>query len=188
MTLEDIGRKHGTDKSKLLHNFLVHYEEILKGRNIKTVLEIGIERGASLRMWAEFFPQARIVGLDNNPMTLINEGHIESFLCDQSKADVIQAVLNEHEIDPDLVIDDGSHFWSHQMISFNTIYPLLKDGSIYIVEDLHTSLANALFNDQVQNPLEYFRGLPNFTIIRHDNDHPVFKISITGIGIKGGGK
>jgi cephalosporin hydroxylase len=186
MTLEEVGMKYKTDKSKLLHDFLRHYEEVLRDKTIKTVLEIGIEWGASLRMWGEFFPEATVYGLDINPVTLINAGNIRSFQCDQSRPDQILKILIEHGIDPDLVIDDGSHFWSHQMVSWRTIWPRLRPGAIYIVEDLHTSLAQTLFNDQKENPLEFFRQRPDYTIIRHDNDHPVFKISITGIGIKGG--
>src|SRR5205814_7924687 len=39
----------------------------------------------------------------------------------------------------DIVLDDGSHVGSHQVASFRTLFPLLREGGIYAIEDLHTS-------------------------------------------------
>ncbi len=39
----------------------------------------------------------------------------------------------------DIVLDDGSHVGSHQRTSFETLFPLLNEGGIYLIEDLHTS-------------------------------------------------
>jgi len=35
----------------------------------------------------------------------------------------------------DIIIDDGSHHGEHQLISFNTLFPLLSPGGFYIIED-----------------------------------------------------
>ena len=40
---------------------------------------------------------------------------------------------------PDIVIDDGSHYSDHVRKSFLFLYPLLRPGGIYCIEDLHTS-------------------------------------------------
>ena len=39
----------------------------------------------------------------------------------------------------DLVMDDGSHVATHQRASFKTLFPLLSDGGLYLIEDTHTS-------------------------------------------------
>lgn len=39
----------------------------------------------------------------------------------------------------DVVLDDGSHVAEHQRASFQTLFPLLSDGGLYVIEDLHTS-------------------------------------------------
>jgi hypothetical protein len=39
----------------------------------------------------------------------------------------------------DFIIDDGSHVNSHQIESFRILWPFLKDGGTYIVEDVQTS-------------------------------------------------
>jgi hypothetical protein len=39
----------------------------------------------------------------------------------------------------DVVIDDGSHVPEHQLISFESLWPAVKPGGLYIVEDLETN-------------------------------------------------
>ena len=39
----------------------------------------------------------------------------------------------------DIVLDDGSHISKHIRSTFNTVFPLLADGGLYIVEDLHAA-------------------------------------------------
>lgn len=38
----------------------------------------------------------------------------------------------------DVVIDDGSHQAPHIISAFKTLFPCMKKGSLYVVEDLHT--------------------------------------------------
>ncbi len=37
----------------------------------------------------------------------------------------------------DLVLDDGSHRGHHIITSFRTLFPLLSDGGLYVIEDMH---------------------------------------------------
>jgi hypothetical protein len=39
----------------------------------------------------------------------------------------------------DVVVDDGSHVCSHQITTFKTLYPYLKPGGIFFVEDVTTN-------------------------------------------------
>jgi hypothetical protein len=186
MTLDEIGIKYNTDKSSIAHNFLNDYEKLIgkkKIKSIKTVLEIGVQTGGSLRMWRDFFPNAIIYGFDIDEKVLFSEDRIQCFKCDQSSASQIINIMKENNIQPDLVIDDGSHLWSHQLLTFNTIFPLLKKGSIYICEDLHTSFMDE-YKDSDTNPYEFFSkvdncimiekgGLPSRTcVIKKNTDSP----------------
>jgi hypothetical protein len=39
----------------------------------------------------------------------------------------------------DIIIDDGSHVQSHVRETFSIMFPKLKNGGLYLVEDLHTA-------------------------------------------------
>jgi hypothetical protein len=41
----------------------------------------------------------------------------------------------------DIIIDDGSHFNAHQILSFQHLWGALKDGGVYVVEDVQTSFS-----------------------------------------------
>jgi hypothetical protein len=47
---------------------------------------------------------------------------------------------------PDIVLDDGSHVAEHQKASFETLFPLLKEGGLYVIEDTHTSYWTETYN------------------------------------------
>jgi hypothetical protein len=39
---------------------------------------------------------------------------------------------------PDIIIDDGGHAMTQLITSFEVLYPYLKEGGLYLLEDLHT--------------------------------------------------
>lgn len=39
----------------------------------------------------------------------------------------------------DIILDDGSHFSKHIRSSLNTLFPLLEEGGVYVIEDLHAT-------------------------------------------------
>jgi hypothetical protein len=151
MTTElcELAKKHGTDKGEF-HRYTPHYHELFKDRRneVKKVLEIGIGDvpgmsntvpnyvpGASLRMWAEYFPNAEIYALDNMANLLINEGRIHSFCADQGDERSMRRILPELGTDFDLIVDDGSHAPEHQVSSAKILIPLLAVHGVYVIED-----------------------------------------------------
>lgn len=132
-TLNDIGLKYGTDKSSLLHNYLPFYEQYLP-KNPRKILEIGVDAGASIRMWREYFPEAEVHGLDlfnDKPIPDIEgvtfwEGH----QCD------LLLLTQLRSLEFDVIIEDCSHNCRDQWI---TLYGLVDSCNYYFLEDLHTS-------------------------------------------------
>jgi hypothetical protein len=51
-----------------------------------------------------------------------------------------EIVGNEFEDPIDLVIDDGSHMPEETKSSFETLYPLLRPGGLYVIEDWNWEL------------------------------------------------
>lgn len=154
MTLNEIGVKYATDKSTITHCYLDNYEKHLGSWRDKefTLLEIGVASGASIKMWREYFPKARVYGIDNNP-DCAGEG---IFIGSQTDLDFMASVMTKIGA-PDIIIDDGSHVGHDMMNSFKKLFRWVKEGGIYIVEDTHC-LYSEHYN-QGSKAFEFFTGL-----------------------------
>ena len=136
--LDASGIKYGTDKCSKEHDFLRKYQFFLEPwkNDAFTFLELGIFNGQSLKMWRDFFPNARVVGVDINPSAVNYVPDMECKIGDLGNIDFLTSLQSYK---PRLVIDDASHIWSHQLNAFFTLFPHLQPGGIYIIEDICTS-------------------------------------------------
>jgi len=121
-------------------HFTPEYERHFKAirNNPITLLEIGVGSGPSLQMWYKYFPNATIHAIDVHNQSVHNNDRVTTHVADQSKREDLKRVMDL--VGPvDLIIDDGSHIIDHQQISLGFLYPYLKPGGQYWIEDLHTS-------------------------------------------------
>ena len=134
-TLNDLGLKYATDKSTITHCYLDNYAKYFESWRDKefTLLEIGVAAGNSIRMWREYFPKAKVYGIDINP-DCAGEG---IFIGSQADLDFMASVMTKIGA-PDIIISDGSHVGDEEVITFKMLFPLLKDGGLYFLEDTHT--------------------------------------------------
>lgn len=148
------------DKDEV-HGYSEYYEKLFKHyKNLPiNILEIGIADwrcpGASLKIWYDYFPLANIVGFDNfwsevnynklNPNQVIEyskqfeNDRTKIFIGDQSNPSDIDkcASTTLSDLDVfDIIIEDGSHFPDHQMISLHGFIPYLSFNGVYIIEDI----------------------------------------------------
>lgn len=120
------------------------YDRIFKDKrnDSLSMLEIGIQNGGSLEIWAQFFPNASaIIGCDINKKCLelnYSVPSIRLFVGDANEHKINQGIIGVAK-ELDIVIDDGSHQSSDIIKSFSLYFPLLTSGGIYIAEDLHCS-------------------------------------------------
>jgi hypothetical protein len=126
---------------KWLH-YLPIYDRLFgqfAGRPVR-FLEIGVLAGGSMRMWRTYLgPLATIFGIDINHECASYGGTAGQVrIGSQADPDFLRAVVAEMG-GIDIVLDDGSHIASHQRASFDVLFPLLSDGGLYVIEDLHTS-------------------------------------------------
>ncbi len=105
-----------------------------------TVVEIGLAYGGSLQLWRDYLgPQIRLIGVDIDPVArTFEEPGVEVLIGDQGDPAFLQ-MLARHVGQADIVIDDGSHRVDHQILTFEALFPILRDGGVYVCEDLHTS-------------------------------------------------
>ncbi len=138
MKLDDIAQKYNTDKSSLWHNYTEKYEQyfsVLREQKIK-ILEIGIQNGYSLQTWRDYFPHAHIYGLDIVDCSAMNEDRVTTLQGSQNDLSFLKRINDAHG--PfDIIIDDGSHNSNDMKISFDFLFPLLRSGGIYVIEDIH---------------------------------------------------
>lgn len=94
--------------------------------------------GASMKMWSEYLPNAAITGVDINPASHLDTDRIRTFRVDQGSRESLRSFLDQHP-DPnfDVIIDDGSHRADHQQVSLEMLFPHLKPGGLYFIEDLN---------------------------------------------------
>lgn len=141
-TLDEIGLQYSTDKVSTLHGYLPKYEKFLpfdRDSSIK-FLEIGVQTGDSIKTFAEYYPNADIVGIEISPASKFVEEIVKCSIRigDQSDTSFLQSIVDEYK-SFDFILDDGSHQCHHQIISFEYLFPYLTSGGIYIVEDVSTS-------------------------------------------------
>ena len=141
--LTEIGNKYGNDKGPS-HDYLVIYEQYfapIKNKKLK-ILEIGFFDGSSAHMWEEYFPNAELHYIDINEECRRTAKNLSSrsflHIGDQSDTTFLASIINLVG-EFDIIIDDASHQCAHQILSFEYLFPHVKSGGIYIIEDLHTS-------------------------------------------------
>ena len=133
-----------TNVHKWHHYFDIYtkYFERYRDRPI-TMLEIGVYRGGSLRMWKDYFhPDSTIVGIDVDKSCQAHEIADQNvFVRIGSQADPAFLAKVNGEFGPfDIILDDGSHKTHHQILSFGALFrAALKDDGCYMVEDVHTN-------------------------------------------------
>ena len=133
-----------TNVHKWHHYFDIYtrHFDAYRDRPIK-MLEIGVFRGGSLRMWKQYFhPDSTIVGIDIDRSCKAHEIEDQNvFVRIGSQADPNFLAAVNGEFGPfDIILDDGSHKTHHQNISFGALFrSALKDGGCYMVEDVHTN-------------------------------------------------
>lgn len=138
-TLDELALKHGTDKSSKVHFYTRHYERYfapLRDKELK-ILEIGIQEGKSLKMWRDYFPNATIIGVDKVDSGQYGEDRVIIVQADQSKENQLLQLISYFG-SFDIIIDDGSHINKDMLLTFETLFPALNPGGLYVVEDLHT--------------------------------------------------
>jgi hypothetical protein len=147
MTLDQLAIEAKTDKASNGHNYTKVYETYLERHRYEPLViwELGIggyqhpdRGGESLKLWNDYFPNAKIVGVDyyqkdglGNFRTVIAQGS-------QDDEEFLKGLVRHWGL-PDLIIDDASHVCPLTIKSFEILFPILKPGGLYFCEDVHTS-------------------------------------------------
>jgi predicted O-methyltransferase YrrM len=164
-TLLRLSTLRSTPEEMVLAKTRSNIERCLEAyRDLRPVnaIELGIYEGGSVALLATLCRPGRLVALDLDPEPRLAleevlrrqglEGSVAlHYGVDQAdRARLTEIVEQEFEGPLDLVIDDASHLVAQTRASFNLLFPRLRPGGLYAIEDwawAHTS-APGLLPDQ----------------------------------------
>lgn len=156
----------GSDKYEQYYDLYNILDSIKNNNNKYNILEIGIgghdkkySGGNSLIALESIFRKSNIIGFDYEDKKFLESKRIFVFQGDQSKVSDLEKVTNKFN-QLDIIIDDGSHFVDHQLISFEYLFKYLNDGGVYIIEDIQGSYVKCMNGDpelnKEKNLISYF--------------------------------
>ena len=168
--------RHRTDKGSLNHHFTDFYEPFLRPirLDVRRVLEVGVGNGASLRMWLDYFPSARVFGIDltfRNVSPPLSTERVMLCEADQAKRNELTLALKMLGGGQfDLVVEDGGHSMEQQQVTLACLLPHVAVGGYYILEDLHTSCGEHTFTSTTLALIEHLQGGPPPSLVHLTKD------------------
>ena len=106
-----------------------------------TLVEVGVQKGGSLDMWAQFLhPDSKIIGIDIDPECAKLEykyPNVQVVIGNQADPAFWEGFLKDKSID--VFVDDGGHHAHQQIVTFEKVFPALNMGGLFICEDTHTA-------------------------------------------------
>jgi hypothetical protein len=95
------------------------------------------KQAPSLQMWRTYFPEANIFGFDIDDFSGVKLDRCRIFRGDMANREDLISAVKAIGRPLDVIIDDGSHASHHQQISLGTLFPFLRSGGLYVIEDMH---------------------------------------------------
>ena len=114
----------------------------------QNILELGMWDGGSIALWFEYFQPQKHVGIDNAQKQ--DSRYFQHYIASRGLKERIKTYWGTNQADSqrlreivndefcgslDLVIDDASHNYQLTKTSFETLFPLLRPGGLYVIED-----------------------------------------------------
>jgi hypothetical protein len=158
MNLIDLVDNNRTDKNTV-HSYLELYQTLLCGKKdtAKNVLEIGIFKGGSIKLWHDFFTNAHIYGIDiMEEKDVWNE--IKKYgITLYTSTDAYKYILNElSDKKFDVILDDGPHTLESQLKCILLYSNVMTEDGILMIEDVQSWHWIELLSDAVPEHLKKY--------------------------------
>ena len=143
------GANYGTNKSPLniighRSGYTPYYDLLFRHlKNEKIIFaEIGIENNASTKMWRKYFSKAKIYGFEFEDIKIKRAKKHKLKNTVYHKIDVanqnnIQKTFSKINKKFDIIIDDSTHIFDHQINIIKKVHPFIKKNGILIIEDIY---------------------------------------------------
>lgn len=170
---------------------LRRYLELMNDTRGGAIVELGIAQGGSAAAAALVARPTRLVAIDISepldPLTdFIGAHHLEDVLrayyrIDQSDKEALNRIAGaEFGNTPiDLVVDDASHRFEPTAASFEVLFPRLREGGKYLIEDWHVDIKwTEAFLDTLTNDVDSAR---NILTMCADPEHRAHTMTATAV-------
>lgn len=196
--LSELCEKYGSDKGFINidnkpdrwhpHTYTTYYHSIfnLSRENIKHVFECGLGTnnpdvksnmtengipGASLRVWRDYFFNAKIYGGDIDKEILFEEEKIKTFYLDQLNSNSIKSMWESIEVEEfDIIIDDGLHEPEANYNFFINSFHKLKKNGVFVIEDVSNKWLVYLRNKLKDYDIDIVVGFTKTKKVYGDNN------------------
>ena len=184
-SLTRLAAKYKSDKGVTIfpfHGYTEFYTKLFERFRQQpiNILEIGLARRddratlgiecPSLSMWLDYFPRAQVYGFDLDDFSWVSMPRTRVFRGDQGSAEDLRRVVATCP-QFDLIIDDGSHASYHQHVTLKTLFPHLRSGGLFVIEDLSWQ------------PKDLEASLPSVSTMRNVlKDRGALETVISGVG------
>jgi hypothetical protein len=123
--------------------YYLRYDEVFRNKDFipRTMLEVGVHMGESTKVFSSVYPDLSIVAVDlkTYDIDFSDYPRVTYLQADQSDQLNLRSICEKHFPDGiDLVIDDASHIGYLSKLTFDAVFPYVKKGGLYIVEDWGT--------------------------------------------------
>ena len=121
------------------HGYANIYEDLLKSQKNRSlkILEIGSFYGNASAALFFYFRNSLIYSADINPDMYKYKGSrlINYFVNSSSRESITKNILNQN-VEFDIIIEDASHMLKDQIISLFMLFPKIKKGGMFIIEEI----------------------------------------------------
>ncbi|MEG4400396.1 methyltransferase domain-containing protein [Microcoleus sp. N9_A2] len=117
--------------------------------NPDNVVELGMWEGGSVAFWFEIFKPKKHIAIDLQARA--DSPYFQKYVSDRGLQNRLRTYWHTNQADSgrlneivkqefndqplDLVMDDASHYYELTKISFETLFPLIRPGGFYVIED-----------------------------------------------------
>lgn len=158
--------ENGISDKGTTHSYIEEYEKLFAPFRLRqpiSLLEIGLMRGGSLRMWHEYFDRSHVHGIDvsDSPSDvpdlrrLMDERlpRMSISIMDARKPIEVQAMLGNASFD--IIIEDASHDLADSLAIYANFIPRLNPGGLYIIEDVADIDASLPVLELISRPRQF---------------------------------
>ncbi|MGO4567251.1 class I SAM-dependent methyltransferase [Rhizobium sp. 2YAF20] len=146
-------------------NFIGHYTSLVPDE-CRKILELGVYQGGSFVFLDQLLRPDRISAIELSGAAIpaldqyVSDNKERARLYYETSQDDVsklqEIVSKDFDGELDLVVDDASHFYEQTKTSFMTLFPLVRPGGMYIIEDWSWS-----FQDDFQDPNHDWYPIPS---------------------------